>query len=320
VSSSVNEKNADTAYRAVSDIKVGQRHRKDLGDIGGLARSIEGDFQSRPTLLAVDGVTVPPDRMRQLRPEVVAKMAESIRAQGLLQPIVVCRTPEGALTLVAGWHRLEATKLLGHTNIRASVLDINADEARLVEIDENLARADLSTAERSLHLAERKRLYEKLYPETKHGVAGALAKHGLQTTEMSFAETAASVRGKSIRTIQREIERAKKIPDLRSLIGTTLDSPDQLDALAKLPADKQSDLIERAKAGEDVQVRAVVVKERRIAVVMNIPMALRYIEPGAAHLAGQTLCRRPELVTSETNADVSMALRWSRNMRVLQVA
>jgi ParB family chromosome partitioning protein len=247
-------------------------------------------------------------------------MAVSIRAQGLLQPIVVCRTPEGALTLVAGWHRLEATKLLGHKNIRASVLDINADEARLVEIDENLARADLSTAERSLHLAERKRLYEKLYPETKHGVAGALAKHGLQTTEMSFAETAASVRGKSIRTIQREIERAKKIPDLRSLIGTTLDSPDQLDALAKLPADKQSDLIERAKAGEDVQVRAVVVKERRIAVVMNIPMALRYIEPGAAHLAGQTLWRRPELVTSETNADVSMALRWSRNMRVLQVA
>ena len=43
------------------------------------------------------------------------------------------------------------------------------DEAELIQIDENLVRANLSDAERILHVARRKELYEKLHPETKHG-------------------------------------------------------------------------------------------------------------------------------------------------------
>jgi hypothetical protein len=44
-----------------------------------------------------------------------------------------------------------------------------APEAELIHTDENLIRANLSDAERILHVARRKELYEKLHPETKHG-------------------------------------------------------------------------------------------------------------------------------------------------------
>ena len=40
------------------------------------------------------------------------------------------------------------------------------DQRRLIEIDENLVRSDLSPAERAAHQAARKEIYERLHPET----------------------------------------------------------------------------------------------------------------------------------------------------------
>jgi N6-adenosine-specific RNA methylase IME4/ParB-like chromosome segregation protein Spo0J len=216
------------------------------------------------TTIAVHSIVVPPERMRKLRDDVVDSLTESIAERGLLQPIIV--RPRGATNywLVAGRHRLEAVRKCGHSHIHAIVRDgLNADAALLVEIDENLARADLSPAERALHLAERKRLYEKLHPETKRGVAGGKARHGQQTTLVSFAEMAAPVRGRSKRTVQREIERADKIPGLAEVIGTTLDNPAELDALAKLPEAAQRDLIARARTGEKVKVSVALKRVQR---------------------------------------------------------
>ena len=168
-------------------------------------RPRRGISESRPALLAVDEIIVPPDRLRQLRPEKVAEMAESISNQGLLQPIVVRRTSDG-LTLVAGWRQLEATRLLGHKNIRASVRDMNADQARLVEIDENLARAELSPAERAMHVGLRKELYEKLHPETKHGAAGKHRKKSqIAISEKPAPAFIESTPGKSRTVVAREI-------------------------------------------------------------------------------------------------------------------
>jgi hypothetical protein len=41
----------------------------------------------------------------------------------------------------------------------------------LAEIDENLIRFDLTPAERAMHTRARKKVYERLHPETKHGAA-----------------------------------------------------------------------------------------------------------------------------------------------------
>ena len=53
---------------------------------------------------------------------------------------------------------------------RSEILNRHGDAALLAEIDENLCRAELSAAERALHLAARKRLYEALHPQTKMAV------------------------------------------------------------------------------------------------------------------------------------------------------
>jgi N6-adenosine-specific RNA methylase IME4 len=141
---------------------------------------------------------------------------------------------------------------------------LDADAALLTEIDENLIRADLSPAERAMHLRERKLLYEKLHPETKHGGTGRSRGKSRQADDsIRFTKDTAEKTGRSERTIQREVERADKIASIADVPGTPLDSPEELDALAKLPEPVQRDLIERANAGEKITAKHVAQKLRR---------------------------------------------------------
>jgi ParB family chromosome partitioning protein len=75
--------------------------------------------------------------------------------------------------LIAGHHRFEAARNCGHQTIRAEVYDsLSDDEAELIQIDENLIRANLSDAERILHVARRKELYESYIPKRSTAATG----------------------------------------------------------------------------------------------------------------------------------------------------
>ncbi len=211
----------------------------------------------RTKMIGLDEITVPKDRMRQLRPEKVDELAESIAARGQLQAIIV-QPQDSGYVLAAGRHRLEARRQLGHAEIECRVLDgLSADEALIVEIDENLARADLTPSERAAHHAKRKALYLKLHPETKHGGAPGKAGGGKKAKDAklaSFVNDTAKKTGKAKRTIARDVSRGEKIDPqaLANLAGTCLDNGTELDALAKLPAAEQRSLAEAAKRGETV--------------------------------------------------------------------
>jgi ParB family chromosome partitioning protein len=85
----------------------------------------------------------------------LTKLMESLRAHGLINPILV----NGNRELIAGHRRLEAAKRLGWQYIEATVSDIDS-EAELLEkeLDENIHRRNLSAVE----LAEGYARLEKL--------------------------------------------------------------------------------------------------------------------------------------------------------------
>jgi ParB family transcriptional regulator, chromosome partitioning protein len=105
--------------------------------------------------IPLDQIKVPRNRMRSLRPEGVAVLADSMRKLRLIMPIIVRPRKGGGYWLVGGWHRLEAAKRLGWSTISADVWRLSRLEAKLVEIDDNLCVAPLSCAER-LILADQK--------------------------------------------------------------------------------------------------------------------------------------------------------------------
>ncbi len=90
----------------------------------------------------------------QVRTQDVGKdiddLARSIKVQGLLQPIVVCRArDENKWEILTGQRRFLAHKLLGLEKITAAVLDERVDEgeAKAISITENLIRRKLSGKE-----------------------------------------------------------------------------------------------------------------------------------------------------------------------------
>ena len=80
----------------------------------------------------------------------IDQLAESIRRQGLLQPIVVCAAAEqDKWEILSGQRRHLAHKRLGRDRISAAVLDSRVDqaEAKAISITENLLRRNLSGSE-----------------------------------------------------------------------------------------------------------------------------------------------------------------------------
>lgn len=77
----------------------------------------------------------------------LAELAESIKRNGLLQPVLVRRKGDGFFELIAGERRLRAAKLAGLKSIPAIVRNSSDEQAMELSLVENLQRKDLNPME-----------------------------------------------------------------------------------------------------------------------------------------------------------------------------
>jgi N6-adenosine-specific RNA methylase IME4 len=209
--------------------------------------------------IALSGINVRPGRLRAQRPDVIKQLMESIHSQGLINAITVRPREGGGYWLLAGLQRFTAVKKLKERTIRAVILTgLAADQAELIEIDENLVRADLSPAERAVHMARRKELYERARPETKQGgdrkSASAKSKSQNENLKTFVADTATKT-GKGRSTVARDVTRGRAVAVLSDIVGTSLDKGDEIDALAQLPPEEQRALADATKTGKRVSAK-----------------------------------------------------------------
>lgn len=166
-----------------------------------------------PTLLKTDRVLVAAivveGRLRPVTEAGVESLIASIRETGVMKDAIHVRKKKGgALVLMAGAHRLEAARRLGWEQVEAKVwADVTDDWARLIEVDDNLAGAEMNALDTALFLAERKRVYEKLHPETVQKVGAALVAARWHTADImsvvSFAAATAEKFGVTDRHVRR---------------------------------------------------------------------------------------------------------------------
>jgi ParB family transcriptional regulator, chromosome partitioning protein len=81
---------------------------------------------------------------RRLDGERIDELADSIRAQGVVQPVVVRTSPEGGYELIAGERRWRAARAAGLATIPALVRETDDRNSLLLALVENVAREDLS--------------------------------------------------------------------------------------------------------------------------------------------------------------------------------
>ncbi len=105
-----------------------------------------GAVQDRLTQSLPIASIQPSTRNPRTRVDNIAELAETLRAHGLLQPVVV-RRRGATYELIAGHRRIEAAKLIGWTEIAAVVRDETDDQAYILTLVENLQREDLTPKE-----------------------------------------------------------------------------------------------------------------------------------------------------------------------------
>jgi len=132
-------------------------------------------------------------------PDKLEELAESIRSQGLVQPVVVRPLAKpGTYELIAGERRWRATRMAGKETIPAIVRDI-ADEATLaLALIENIQRENLNPLEEATAL---KRLIEEF--------------------ELTHAEAAKSV-GRSRVAVSNLLRLLELAPEVREMVDQRL--------------------------------------------------------------------------------------------------
>lgn len=80
-------------------------------------------------------------------------LAQSIRANGILQPLLVRNLENGKYELIAGERRLRAARLIGLTKVPCIINDISESDSAVFAVIENLQRQNLDYFEEAEALA-----------------------------------------------------------------------------------------------------------------------------------------------------------------------
>ncbi len=116
----------------------------------GLGRGLDALLEAEPAR------SLPVDRLRpnRFQPRVdfddakLSELAESIRSQGLVQPIVVTPDGSGSFTIIAGERRWRAARKAGLAEVPVAVREVSGDRELLeLALVENLQRSDLNPVE-----------------------------------------------------------------------------------------------------------------------------------------------------------------------------
>ncbi|GAB0153457.1 ParB/RepB/Spo0J family partition protein [Marinobacterium sp. BA1] len=109
---------------------------------------------------------------RDLEPQALEELANSIRAQGVMQPIVVRPVAEGRYEIIAGERRWRAAQMAGLSTIPVIIRDVPDEAAIAMALIENIQRENLNPIEEAIALHRLQTEFEL----TQQQVADAVGK------------------------------------------------------------------------------------------------------------------------------------------------
>ncbi|MFA6237203.1 MAG: ParB/RepB/Spo0J family partition protein [Bacteriovorax sp.] len=114
-------------------------------------REVEVRYENIPLLVDVGSIKTNPNQPRKIFKEKdLEELSESIRENGIIQPLIVAELEHGHYELVAGERRLRAAKKIGLEQVPVVVKRATDREKMIMSIIENVQRADLNCVEEAL--------------------------------------------------------------------------------------------------------------------------------------------------------------------------
>ena len=196
---------------------------------------------------------------KDIDPESLQELADSIKVQGVMQPIVVRPISDRKYEIIAGERRWRATQLAGLDSIPVVIRDVSDEAAIAMALIENIQREDLNPIEEAASL---QRLQQE-FDLTQQEVADAIGK--------SRSTVANLLR---LMTLREDVRRLVEHGDLemghaRALLG--------LDGNAQSHA-------ARSVVGKGLSVRQTEALVRNLLAKKDEPEKQEHIDPNIRHL------------------------------------
>lgn len=137
----------------------------------------DGELRELPVDLVQRGIYQP---RRDMDPEALEELADSIRQQGVMQPIIVRPIAESRYEIIAGERRWRATQLAGLDRVPAIIRDVSDEAAVAMALIENIQRENLNAMEEAIAL---QRLQDE-FELTQQEVAQAVGKSRSTVTNL----------------------------------------------------------------------------------------------------------------------------------------
>ena len=234
------------------------------------AEATDADLLSgEGTALATGPIThLPVDLIRRGRyqprrdfdPDALRELADSIAAQGVIQPVVVRPLDDGHYELIAGERRWRASQQAGLTEIPVVVREVTEQAAVAIGLIENIQRADLNAIEEAAAL--NRLLHE--FGLTHQQVAAAVGKSRTTVTNLlRLLELNEDVKG-FLESGNLEMGHARCLLGLkgprqteaaRLVVGRSLSVRDTERLVRRLQAEGSEDPAARIKPEPDPNVR-----------------------------------------------------------------
>ena len=196
---------------------------------------------------------------KDIEPESLQELADSIRAQGVMQPIVVRPVSDRMYEIIAGERRWRATQLAGLDVIPAVVRDVSDEAAIAMALIENIQREDLNPIEEAVALQRLQQEFEL----TQQEVAEAIGK--------SRSTVANLLR---LMTLQEDVRRLVEHGDLE--MGHAR-------AVLALEGNEQSQAA-RSVVGKGLSVRQTEALVRNLLAKKDKPAPVKHIDPNIRQL------------------------------------
>ena len=138
-------------------------------------------------------------------------MADSIKENGLIHPVIVRPKQNGGYEMISGHRRKRANELAGNTKIKAIIRELTDDEAIILMVDSNKQREKVLPSEKAFAYKmklEAMKHQGKQLPESLRPLGEKLYSIDILGEEV----------GESGRNIQRYIRLTELIPDILQLV------------------------------------------------------------------------------------------------------
>ena len=196
---------------------------------------------------------------RDIDPESLQELADSIKVQGVMQPIVVRPIADRRYEIIAGERRWRATQLAGLDSIPALVREVPDSAAIAMSLIENIQREDLNPIEEAAALMRLQQEFEL----TQQEVANAV--------------------GKSRSTVANLLRLMSLQDDVRRLVEHGDLEMGHARALLALEAGQQSQAA-HSVVGKGLSVRQTEALVRNLLERREKPAPVQAVDPNIRHL------------------------------------